>query len=147
MNVVARPEQKTLPIQRINIDICTLSSHDRRPMMLRNHYGVEMGTFGLIIQAQSREEILADKLIALALQTNRLKNRDFWDIVWLKQQGIDLPLDLIPKKLVDRQRSTAEFLDLLNERKSKIQMDVSVTQCFYSRNETIPAGAHRSGND
>ncbi len=69
------------------------------------------------------EEILADKLVALALRVNRLKNRDLWDIVWLKQQGIDLPLDLIPKKILDRHRSTAEFLDLLNERKSKLQLD------------------------
>ena len=58
-------------------------------MMLRNHYGVEMGTSGLILQAQSREEILADKIVALALRPNRIKNRDLWDIVWLKQQGIE----------------------------------------------------------
>lgn len=130
MNVVTRPEQKSLPSQRINIDICTLPSHDRRPMMLRNHYGVEMGTSGLIIQAQSREEILADKLVALALRANRLKNRDLWDIVWLKQQGVDLPLDLIPKKILDRHRSTAEFLDLLNERKSKLQKDAVLRTDF-----------------
>jgi hypothetical protein len=118
------------PSQRINIDICTLPSHDRRPMMLRNHYGVEMGTSGLIIQAQSREEILADKLVALALRANRLKNRDLWDIVWLKQQGIDLRLDLISKKILDRRRSTAEFLDLLNERKSKLQLDAVLRTDF-----------------
>ncbi|MBA3005576.1 MAG: nucleotidyl transferase AbiEii/AbiGii toxin family protein [Proteobacteria bacterium] len=130
MSIVTRPEQKSLPSQRINIDICTLPSHDRRPMMLRNHYGVEMGTSGLIIQAQSREEILADKLVALALRASRLKNRDLWDIVWLKQQGVDLPLALIPKKILDRHRSTAEFLDLLNERKSKLQMDAVLRTDF-----------------
>jgi len=130
MNIITRPEQKSLPSQRINIDICTLPSHDRRPMMLRNHYGVDMGTSGLIIQAQSREEILADKLVALALRTNRLKNRDLWDIVWLKQQGIDLPLDLIPKKILDRHLSTAEFLDLLNARKSQLQRDAVLRHDF-----------------
>ncbi len=130
MSVITRPEQKSLPFQRINIDICTLPSHDRRPMMLRNHYGVEMGTSGLIIQAQSREEILADKLVALALRANRLKNRDLWDIVWLKQQGVELPLDLIPKKILDRQRNTVEFLDLLNERKSKLQIDTVLHHDF-----------------
>jgi len=98
--------------------------------MLRNHYGVEMGTSGLIIQAQSREEILADKLVALALRPNRLKNRDLWDIVWLKQQGIDLSLDLIPKKILDRQRSTVEFLKLLNERMSQLQRNPVLHQDF-----------------
>jgi predicted nucleotidyltransferase component of viral defense system len=130
MSVITRPEQKSLPSQRINIDICTLPSHDRRPMMLRNHYGVEMGTSGLIIQAQSREEILADKVVALALRANRLKNRDLWDIVWLKQQGVDLPLDLIQKKILDRHRSTAEFLDLLNERKTRLQLDAGLRHDF-----------------
>ena len=130
LKVITRPEQKALSSQKINIDICTVPSYDQRPMMLRNHYGVEMGTSGLIIQAQSREEIMADKLVALALRANRLKNRDLWDIVWLKQQGIDLPLDLIPKKILDRHRSTAEFLALLNERKDQLQRDPVLKQDF-----------------
>ena len=130
LKVITRPEQKALPSQKINIDICSVPSYDQRPMMLRNHYGVEMGTSGLIIQAQSREEIMADKLVALALRANRLKNRDLWDIVWLKQQGVDLPLDLIPKKILDRHRSTAEFLALLNERKCQLQRDPLLKQDF-----------------
>lgn len=79
VRVITRPEQKGLPSQRINIDICAIPSYDRRPAVLRNHYGVDMGTSGLIIQAESREEILADKLVAFALRPNRLKNRDLWD--------------------------------------------------------------------
>ncbi|MBW6512157.1 MAG: nucleotidyl transferase AbiEii/AbiGii toxin family protein [Desulfuromonadaceae bacterium] len=130
MKVNTRPEQKSLPAQRINIDICALPSYDRRPVMVRNHYGVEMGTAGLIIQAQSREEILADKLVALGLRPNRLKNRDLWDIVWLKQLGVELPLDLLPDKILDRQRSTAEFLILLNERKSQLQLDPEFQRDF-----------------
>jgi predicted nucleotidyltransferase component of viral defense system len=50
-------------------------------MMLRNLYGVDLGTSGLILQAQSREEILADKVVALAWRENRIKNRDLWDIL------------------------------------------------------------------
>jgi len=123
MKIVTRPDQQSVASQKINIDICTIPSYDRRPMVLRNHYGVEMGTSGLIIQAQSREEILADKLVALALRANRLKNRDLWDIGWLKQQGVELPLALLPNKILDRHRSTAEFLDLLDERKLKLQRD------------------------
>lgn len=33
-------------------------------MILLNPYGVDMGTSGLIIQAQSQEEIYTDKLLA-----------------------------------------------------------------------------------
>jgi len=85
-------------------------------MMLRNLYGIDLGTSGLILQAQSREEILADKMIALAFRENRLKNRDLWDIVWLVQQGIELPAELIPLKISDHRREPAEFTALLGER-------------------------------
>ena len=121
--VVVRPDQKDMPVQRINIDIRAIPSYDRRPMVLRNHYGVDMGTSGLIIQAQSREEILAEKIVAFALRPNRLKNRDLWDIGWLKQQNIVLPLDLIPRKIADHRRSLDEFLKLLVQRRSQLQDD------------------------
>lgn len=120
LTLITRPENMSLPAQRINIDICAVPSHDRRPMMLRNHYGVEMGTSGLIIQAQSREEILADKILALALRPNRLKNRDLWDIAWLKQQGVDLPLDLMGKKLADRHLLPADFREQLQQRSASL---------------------------
>ena len=32
-------------------------------MLLLNRYGVDMGTSGLIMQAQSRQEVYADKLL------------------------------------------------------------------------------------
>ncbi len=119
IRVTTRPERRDLPAQRINIDICSVPSYDRQPMLLRNPYGVDMGTSGLILQAESREEILADKLIALALRPNRLKNRDLWDIGWLRQQNVELPLALIPKKIADHRCTPARFLELLNRRKQQ----------------------------
>ncbi len=116
LKIKIRPGQRDLPAQRINIDICAIPSHDRRPMMLRNHYGVDMGTAGLILQAESREEILADKFIALALRPNRLKNRDLWDIAWLHQNGVVLPMVLLPLKIKDHHCEPQCFLDLLLKR-------------------------------
>ncbi len=117
LKVTTRPEQKNLPLQRINIDICAVPSYDSRPVLLRNHYNIDMGTFGLIVRAQSRQEILADKIVALALRPNRIKNRDLWDISWLKQQNIDVPLDLVAKKIKDHHCDTDKFIALLDARK------------------------------
>ena len=114
--IETRPGQRHLPAQRINLDICAIPSHDPRPMMLRNLYGIELGTSGLILQAQSREEILADKLIAIAFRENRIKNRDLWDIGWLVQQGIELPAHLIPVKIRDHKREEAVFIASLESR-------------------------------
>ena len=116
LRVTTNPYQKHLPVQRIHIDICAIPSHDPVPMVLRNHYGVNMGTSGLILQAQSREEILADKVIALTLRPNRMKNRDLWDIGWLNQQNVGLSVELVAKKIVDRGLSTQEFISLLDSR-------------------------------
>jgi len=130
LTIETRPGQKHLPAQRIHLDICAIPSHDPRPMMLRNLYGIDLGTSGLILQAQSREEILADKVIALAFRENRLKNRDLWDISWLSQQGIDLPTRLIPLKIRDHQRDDAEFVALLQERIDAIKTRPDMREDF-----------------
>ena len=116
IKIETRPEQKHLPAQRINIDICKVPSYERRPMLLLNPYGVEMGTQGLVIQAQSREEIYVDKIIAFALRPNRIKHRDLWDMVWLHQQGIKPSLELLANKLEVRQITQALFLQQLDQR-------------------------------
>ena len=130
LNVITPPQRKDQPQQRIHIDICSIPSHDRHPMMLRNLYGVDLGTSGLILQAQSREEILADKIIALTFRPNRIKNRDLWDIGWLKQQGIELPLALIPLKIKDHRHTASEFRSQLKARLSTLKTDPAVRRDF-----------------
>ena len=117
IKIETKPEQKNLAAQRINIDICALPSYEKRPMMLLNPYGIDMGTSGLIIQAQSREEIYTDKLIAFAFRPNRIKYRDLWDIVWLHNQGFKPNLELIHAKLEDRHCTLHYFLTAFNDRK------------------------------
>lgn len=130
LTVETRPDQKHLPAQRIHLDICAIPSHDPRPMMLRNLYGVDLGTAGLILQAESREEILADKMIALAFRENRIKNRDLWDIGWLVQQGVELPAKLIPLKVRDHQREDAEFVELLRGRVQGLKIQPEMRDDF-----------------
>ncbi|MDZ4197867.1 MAG: nucleotidyl transferase AbiEii/AbiGii toxin family protein [Kiritimatiellia bacterium] len=111
-----RPTSKHLPAQRIHIDICAVPSHRARPALLRNAYGVNMGTEGLILQVESREEILADKWVALAFRPNRVKYRDLWDMIWLDRQGSHLEETLVFQKLNDRKRTRPAFLSVLRDR-------------------------------
>lgn len=126
IKVQTRPGNKDLPRQRINIDVCSIPSYQRRPMMLFNPYGVEMGTGGLILQAESREEIFADKIVAFALRPNRIKYRDLWDIMWLHQRAIKLPLELIGLKIKDHKRTESEFVSLLDERRTSLKNDTQL---------------------
>lgn len=116
IKIETRPRSPSLPAQRINIDICAVPSYEKRPVMLLNPYGVDMGTSGLIIQAQSREEIYADKLLAFAFRPNRIKYRDVWDIIWLHNHGFSPRLELLPHKLKDRNHQRDFFLHLFDER-------------------------------
>ena len=89
-----------------------------------------MGTSGLIVQAQSLEEILADKIVALAYRSIRIKNRDLWDIGWLKQQNTDSRADLVAKKILDRGRSVSEFTGLLKDRSDHLCNNSEIRSAF-----------------
>jgi hypothetical protein len=130
LTIETRPGQRHLPAQRIHLDICAIPSHAPRPMMLRNLYGIDLGTSGLILQAESREEILADKMLALAFRENRIKNRDLWDIAWLVQQGVALPAELIPLKVRDHRREGNEFVSLLQSRSAALKADPHLREDF-----------------
>ena len=128
--VETRPQRRDLPSQRINIDICALPSHDRRPMVLRNNYGVDLGTSGLILQAQSREEILADKILAVAFRENRVKNRDLWDIAWLTQNGVTLPGALLQPKISDHRSTAQEFAASISGRLDVLRREPAAREDF-----------------
>jgi len=130
LKVQTRPDRKDLPAQRINIDVCSIPSYQPRPMILLNPYGVEMGTGGLILQAESREEIFVDKVLALALRPNRIKNRDLWDMAWLHQQGVKPRMDLMSPKLKDHHSDPRPFMKLFDERRQMLQADAKVAAEF-----------------
>ena len=143
LKVQTRPGRKDLPAQRINIDVCAIPSYQPRPMALLNPYGIEMGTSGLILQAQSREEIFADKLVTFALRPNRLKNRDLWDIAWLHQQQIKPALDWIKNKLKDHHAQTDAYLNAFAERTAALKKNPGIAKEFrkemarFLPNETV----------
>ena len=121
IKIITAPEQPHLPQQQINIDICMLPSYESRPTMLKNHYGLETGISGLIIMAESLTEILADKIVALALRPNRVKNRDLWDIYQIKGHNTEISIDLVKQKLLDRRVDFSAFKQYYTERLTQLQ--------------------------
>jgi len=121
LRIETRQGSRDLPSQRIHIDICALGSHQPRPMFLRNAYGVDMSTDGLVVRAQSLEEILADKWVALALRPNRVQYRDLWDILWLDRRGVDLDVVLLGTKTDDRRTDWRSFVSALSRRSEELR--------------------------
>jgi predicted nucleotidyltransferase component of viral defense system len=130
LKVETRPQQKHLSAQRINIDVCAIPSYQTRMRILLNPYNVDLGTNGLILRAESREEIFADKLIAFALRPNRIKARDLWDIAWLQQQTIQPALELIGPKLHDHRCERTTFISQFTLRSDALQNDPTVLEDF-----------------
>ncbi|EGN75484.1 protein of unknown function (DUF1814) [Idiomarina sp. A28L] len=104
------PGRPDRPSQKMHVDVCAYDSVHvvKRPVM--NHYEIESPIAGLPIPVQSLEEILADKMVAFAFRERRIKPRDVWDIIWLKQKGVKQNADYVSKKLMMRSKSLEQFL-------------------------------------
>lgn len=126
------PDRKDLPSQKMHIDICALPSFDIEHRPIMDHYHINSPMAGLPIPVQSMAEILADKMVAFAYHERRIKPRDVWDIVWLKQQGVEQRYDLIIKKLEARGKKDKDFIEKINQHLSLLQKDESTKSDFYN---------------
>ena len=130
ISIVKEANRPDLPRQKMHIDVCAIPSFDVEKRPLLNHYNIVVPTEGLLIPVQSLQETLADKLIALAYRTRRIKPRDIWDIVWIKQRGINLSLDLVDNKLAARGKQKKDFIEALQIQLEKLMQDDDVRNDF-----------------
>ncbi|MCH8536560.1 MAG: nucleotidyl transferase AbiEii/AbiGii toxin family protein [Alkalimonas sp.] len=130
ISIVKEANQPDLPRQKMHIDVCAIPSFDVEKRPLLNHYNIVVPTEGILVPVQSLRETLADKLIAVAYRARRIKPRDIWDIVWIKQRGVDLSKDLVEKKLAARNKQTDDFRAALALQMTKLQQDDEVRDDF-----------------
>ena len=65
-------------------------------------------------RTSSKEEIFADKHMALVGRRRRIKHRDIFDILWLRHRGVDFRPDLVAAKVAAEDR--AVFAAILRKR-------------------------------
>lgn len=130
ISIVKNANRPDLPRQKLHIDVCAIPSFDIEKRPLLNHYNIVVPTEGLLIPVQSLKETLADKLIALAYRSRRIKPRDIWDIVWIKQRGIEVSKALVDHKLVARGKQKEDFIEALNIQLAKLMQDDEVCHDF-----------------
>jgi len=103
ISVITRPRRPDLPRQRIKIEIANLPAHAPEIRGLQRNYDfLPDGYEDILIRVESKEEILADKLIAfpVTLPTHP-RHRDIWDMRWLRGQGTEVDLALVAAKVED----------------------------------------------
>lgn len=130
ISIVKDATRPDLPRQKMHIDVCAIPSFDVEKRPLLNHYNIVVPTEGMLIPVQSLQETLADKLIALAYRARRIKPRDIWDIVWIKQRGVALSKDLVAKKLAARNKQTDDFRTALTLQLGKLMQEDEVRDDF-----------------
>jgi predicted nucleotidyltransferase component of viral defense system len=130
ISIIKEATRPDIPHQKMHIDVCAIPSFDIQKMPLLNHYNIVVPTEGILVPVQSLKEILADKLIALAYRSRRIKPRDIWDIVWIKQRGIALSEALVEQKLAARSKQKQEFIESLKVQLEKLMQDDEVRADF-----------------
>lgn len=130
INIVKEANRPDLPRQKMHIDVCAIPSFDVEKRPLLNHYNIVVPTEGILVPVQSLQETLADKLIALAYRARRIKPRDVWDIVWIKQRGVDLSKELVEKKLAARNKHPDDFRQALTVQLAKLMQNDEVRDDF-----------------
>ncbi|CUS47998.1 MAG: hypothetical protein HLUCCO02_05425 [Idiomarinaceae bacterium HL-53] len=130
ISIVKEPNRPDLPRQKMHIDVCAIPSFDIEKRPLINHYDIVVPTEGILVPVQSLQETLADKLIALAYRARRIKPRDIWDIVWIKQRGIELSKTLVEKKLNARHKQPDDFRQALSTALAKLISEEEVRNDF-----------------
>lgn len=102
VSIITAPERTDLPRQRIKIEVANIPSYSREPKaLLANYDFLPDGYSDTLVLAESLDEIMADKLVSLVNTQRYVRNRDIWDLRWLKQQGAIVRMDWIKNKVSD----------------------------------------------
>lgn len=102
LSITTSPERKDLPKQKIKIEVINVPSYTREARALQHNYDfLPDGYNDTLVMTESLDEIMADKLISLVNCVRTVRNRDIWDLRWLKQQGATINFDYIKNKIQD----------------------------------------------
>ena len=131
ISVVTQPERPDLPRQRIKLEVANLPAHTSELRGLRRNYDfLPDGYEDVLIKAETKEEIMADKLVAFPVTLpTHVRFRDIWDMRWLGNQGIVANVDLVRKKVEDY--GISGFDRLLTDAIDRVQ-DVVEDPAFFT---------------
>lgn len=113
VSVVTAPEHSDIPQQRIKVEVANIEAYSRQPRALQMNYDFLPDGYGdTLVLTETLDEVMADKLVSLVNTTGYVRNRDIWDLRWLKQQGATLRTDWVLRKINDYRID--DYADKLN---------------------------------
>lgn len=101
IGIETAPKQRDLPRQKIHIEIANVPAYTRELVPLRQNYDFLRAYGTVLVNTESLDEIMADKVIAYPASVKYVRFRDIWDLAWLTQQGARLDPALVRLKIAD----------------------------------------------
>jgi predicted nucleotidyltransferase component of viral defense system len=119
ISIETKPLAKHLPNQKIKLEVANIPSYSQVTRALKLNYpSLQAGLSTVLVNCESEEEIIADKVVALCLR-NFIKARDLWDLVMLNQKGMTINDEWVKNKFDDYQ-SDGEPVEKLHQRLSEL---------------------------
>lgn len=135
VSIETSPGMADIPRQKIKLEIANVPAYTQELTPLLLNYDALRGARPILVNAESINEILADKIVALptsiskykdgamVLTDTKIRYRDIWDIAWLRGQGAKLDGELVIKKLNDY--GIARYPELLDKTIERLPLIVA----------------------
>lgn len=111
--VESSPENRSLPQQKIKIEIANIPAYTAELVPLRVNYDFLAGMRPVLVPTESMAEVMADKILAfptslidnkgdpVELDSKKIRHRDIWDLAWLSQQATSFDPEMVKNKARD----------------------------------------------
>ena len=113
ISIETAPENPAMPRQKIKLEIANIPAHTRELVPLKSNYDVLDGMPMVLVNAESLDEIMADKVLAFPtslldnegrpvdFDSAKIRHRDIWDLAWMAARGAKLVPELVVAKIKD----------------------------------------------
>lgn len=113
ISIQTAPENPAMPRQKIKLEIANIPAHTRELVPLKANYDVLGGMPMVLVNAESLDEIIADKVLAfptslldnagrpVGVDSVKIRHRDIWDLAWMTSRGAKLVPELVAAKIKD----------------------------------------------
>jgi hypothetical protein len=113
ISIQTSPDSLAMPRQKIKLEIANIPAHTRELVPLKANYDVLGGMPMVLVNAESLDEIMADKVLAfptslldnegrpVGFESGKIRHRDIWDLAWMASRGAKLVPELVVAKIKD----------------------------------------------
>ncbi len=127
----------------IQVKVAKIQAYSSEVMQVRTMSdNVPYAYRAILLKSESKEEILADKIIALGARPY-IKQRDSWDIHMLAQAGASLDIELVRWKIKDYFLDRTNFVQSLRSRTKQLGDQVTIG-AFQKEMSRFLEGPHRA---